>query len=254
MEIETNKAMEILLQKLEEAKARNPHHSLRAFAQKVGLSSGSLSEILKGKRPLTNSTKKKIADRLLLSPKETLDFFSEDLPTTLKSAADHRPTISQDQFHLISEWWYFGLLNLIKTRSFKLNFNWMAKRLGLSVKTVGESWERLFRLGYLEKKGSKVQRKYPEIKTTDNLKDLSIRKSHLEDLRLIENSLLNVSYDLRDNTSCTFVVDEKDLPKAKEMVRIFQKQFLTQIGKEEASEVYKMSISIYPLTKKLEFK
>lgn len=241
-------ALEILLRKLEDAKARNPRFSLRAFAKRLGMSSGSLSEVLNGKRAFTTSIKRKIADKLLLSPQETVEFFSNDLPDKMKVASDERMTLNQDQFHLISDWWYFGLLNLLKTRGFKNNPSWMARRLGLSVNTITEAWDRLFRLGYIEKQGTKIVRKQANLKTTDQLLDLSVRKSHLEDLKLIEQSLLEVPLELRDNLSCTFVVDREDLAKAREMIRIFQNQFMNQIGKETGNEVYKLSVSLYPLT------
>lgn len=245
----TDRALEILLRKLEEAQARNPNVSLRAFSQRLGISSGALSEILKGKRPLSNSVKQRIASKLFLSPQESLEFFEKNLPDQMGLSSDNRMTLSQDHFHLISDWWYFGLLNLVKTRGFKNNTGWMARRLGLTANTLADAWERLFRLGYLEKKGTQVVRKHPNIKTTDHLMDASIRKSHLSDLPLIEKSLLDVPMDLRDNTSCTFVIDKKDLPKAKELIRIFQTQFLNQIGKDTGDEVYKMTVALYPLTR-----
>lgn len=241
--------LSILLRKLEEAKSRNPSFSLRAFSVRLGLSSGALSEIMKGKRPLTSTVKRRIGDKLLLSPQETLEFFQADLPNPMGISADTRVTLDQDNFQMISEWWYFGLLNLIKIRGFKNQAQWMARRLGLSVNLVVEAWERLFRLGYLEKVGAKIIRKHPNLKTTDNLFNLSIQKSHINDLTLIEKSILNVPVDLRDNTSCTFVIDLSDLPHLKEVVRIFQRQLLEKFGKETGDEVYKMSLAVYPLTK-----
>ncbi len=161
---------------------------------------------------------------------------------------DQRPTLSQDQFHLISDWWYFGLLNLVKTRGFKNQAAWMARRLGVSVETVREAWQRLFRLGYLEQNGTRVVRKHPSLKTTDKVMDLSIRKSHLTDLELIEKAIFDAPYELRDNTSCFFVIDKKDIPRAREMIRLFQSQFLNELGKESGEEVYKMSIALFPIT------
>lgn len=152
----TNRSIEILLQKLEDAKIRNPRMSLRGFAQRIGLSPGGLSEILSGKRALSHSTKKKVAERLVLSPQETIEFFNEDLPIKMQLVLDDRLTLSQDQFHLVSDWWYFGILNLLRTRDFKNNLGWIADRLGLTLGTVKEAWNALFRLGYLEEKNGSV--------------------------------------------------------------------------------------------------
>ena len=108
---EASSAREILMLKFEEAKARNSRLSLRAFAQKLDMSSGSLSELMSGKRTMTMAIKKKIADKIILSPKETLNFFEGDLPDRMTGDKnDERVTLSQDQFHLVSDWWYFALL------------------------------------------------------------------------------------------------------------------------------------------------
>jgi transcriptional regulator with XRE-family HTH domain len=246
--LSVDSAVDILRQKIEDAKLRNPQLSLRAFAMRIGLSSGGLSEILAGKRTLTPGLKRKIADKLVLSPKETHDFFNRDLPRKLRAKTDERLTLSQDQFHVISDWWYFAMLCLIRTTGFRNRAQWIARRLGLAVATVEEAWERLFRLGYLAKKGERVELVTPKLRTTDNLRDLSIRKSHLQDLKLIEKAVLDTPMHLRDNTSSTFIINQSDIPKAKEMIRLFQHQFLTEMGREEGDEVYKISIAVYPLT------
>jgi len=244
-----NKAMEILLRKLEEAKIKNPLHSQRAFAQRLGLSSGCLSEILNGKRNFSNSLKKKIAEKLALSPKETLDFFESDLPSSLRSTEKDSYNLSQDQFLLIADWWYFAILNLVNTKNFKNQTSWISKRLDLPVQLISEAWQRLIRLGYLEKTEKGYIRKQTKIKTTDELMNASIRRSHLEDLKLIENSLLHIDHKLRDNTSSTFTISTEDIPKAKELIRIFHKQLTDLVEKNKGNEVYKISISLYPLTK-----
>ncbi len=251
---EKDLAVLILIRKFEEAKLRNPMLSLRGFSQKIGISSGAFSELIKGRRPLTLSIKNRIAPKLFLSPQESIEFFKSHLPSNMGIDIDDRLVLSQDHFHLISEWWYFGLLNLIKTKGFKNQVQWMALRLGVGVHIINEAWGRLKRLGYIEENENKVIRKHPHLKTTDNLVDLSIRQSHLKDLSLIEKSLAEVDLHHRDNTSCTFVIDKKDIPKAKEMLRIFQAQFLKEIGKECGEEVYKFSMALYPLTQLKEFK
>src|SRR5688572_20475018 len=80
----TGRATAILLRKFQEVQIKNPRFSQRAFAQKLGVSSGALSEILKGKRSLSTSQKKRMADTLQLSPQEQLDFFEDDLPENLR--------------------------------------------------------------------------------------------------------------------------------------------------------------------------
>src|SRR5690348_4546236 len=79
MENQQTDALVLLRQKLEEAKIRNSSWSQRAFAKKLGLSSGALSEIMTGKRPLSMKARKKIIDRLQLSPDERRRLLADEI-------------------------------------------------------------------------------------------------------------------------------------------------------------------------------
>ena len=204
-----DKATGILLRKFREGQLRNTSYSQRAFAQKLGVSSGALSEIMKGKRSMSPRLKKKISAVLQLSPNEQIDFFDEDLPGNLKPVRHEYFRLSVDQFHLISDWWHFAILNLVKTKGFKSDHKWIAERLGLSTKIISEAWDRLFRIGHLKRVQGKVVREYPRLETSDDFFDFSIRKAHIEDTKLIERSLLDVAIDNRDHTSMTIVMNKK---------------------------------------------
>ncbi len=248
----TGRATGLLLRKFQEVQIKNPRFSQRAFAQKLGVSSGALSEILKGKRALSTAQKKRMADTLQLSPQEQLDFFEDDLPENLRPVRREYFQLSVDQFHLISEWWHWAILNLLRTRGFRFDQDWIAARIGQPTRVVAEALDRLFRLGHLKRVGAKVVREHPRIETTDDFFDLSIRKAHVEDTKLIEQALLDIPMDARDNTSLTIVVNKKDLKRAKEMIRIFRDKFCEEIETPEAEtgeEVYRLSISFFPLTK-----
>jgi uncharacterized protein (TIGR02147 family) len=207
---------------------------------------------MKGKRPLTLKLKKKIAGYLQLSPLEQYDFFDDDMPQNLKPARHSYFQLSEDQFHLIADWWHYGILNLQKTKGFKPDQAWISERLGLSAKVVAEAWTRLFRLGFLKRIKGNVVREYPRIESSDNLFDLSIQRAHIEDTKLIEKSLLEVPIELRDHTSVTIAMNKKNIKKAKELIRFFQDQFCDEIEAGEKNgagdEVYRLSISLFPLT------
>lgn len=246
-----DKAVILLLKKYEEARLRNPRWSLRAFANKVGISSGSLSEIFQGKRVLSSQLKRKISVHLQLSPSEEVDFFEEELPDRLKTHRLEYMKLTNDHFHMISDWWHYAILNLVNTHGFKPSVSWIAHRLGLEESTVEEAWERLFRLGQLKKENKKVVRAYARLETSDNVINLSVQKSHLQDLELKEKSLLNFSPDVRDHTSMTLTLNNNSIPKAKELIRIFQDRFSEEIESTPGEEVYKLSIALFPLTQSL---
>ncbi len=245
-----NRALKILKLKYQENKLKNPRWSLRAFANRCGMSSGAISEIMSGKRELTLKARQKIAQALQLSPKEQFEFFDEKLPDHLrkKRQAQASVLISEDQFCLISDWWHFAILNLLKTKNFRGSMNWISQRIGLPIRVVEQAWERLFRLGYIKKENQKIIRTYPHLNTTDGFFNLSIQKSHIEDLKLIENSIRNLPPEVRDFTSMTISLKRKDLKKAVEMIRLFQEEFEHEIESDEGDEVYRFVMSLFPLT------
>ena len=254
METQQDKASLLLLKKFEEGKEKNPRWSQRAFAKRLGVSSGALSEIMQGKRPLTSQLKKKLADKLQLSPLEQAAFFEDETPGHLKQSRFDYHRLTTDQFHMIADWWHYGILNLLKTKGFKATPMFIARRLGLTPRVAEEAWERLLRLGHIKRVGQRVQREFPRMETSDDVMDLSIRKSHLEDTRLIENSLIEVPIELRDHTSMTVVMNKKDIKKAKELIRLFQDKFSDEIEVDPGEEVYRLSIALFPLSKVTETK
>lgn len=244
---ENTAALNLLKMKFEEAKQRNPNWSLRAFAQKIGVGSGALSEILAGKRPISLKMRRRLIERLHLSPSEQQQILSEEVGSYVRGY--QYTELDSDAFHMIADWWNFAILNLVKTVDFQPEISWISKRLGLSRDVIKEAWLRLFRLGYLHKspKG-KVTRRHPMMKTSNDVVNLSIRRAHLEDLKLIEHALLEVPVESREVSSVTLAFKQKDLPRAKEILRKFQDEFCDLIESDPPDEVYRLSIALFPLT------
>lgn len=243
-----DKAVLLLRQKFEESKQKNARWSQRAFATKIGLSSGALSEIFKGKRLLSSQLKKKISAKMQFSPLEEAEFFQEELPTHLQTHRLEYVKLTTDQFHLISDWWHYAILNLMNTKNFKPEGPWIAERLGLKLKDVEVAWQRLLRLELIKKVGKKYVRTFRRLETSDDLLSLSIQKSHIQDLELIEKSITQIKPEHRDHTSMTVVINKKSIAKAKELIRLFQDRFSEETEADQGDEVYKLSISFFPLT------
>jgi uncharacterized protein (TIGR02147 family) len=245
----SNSDIAILQTKYHEMLERNPRLSKRAFAAKMGLSSGALTEILKGRRPLSLKQKMKLLPKLDLSPKEKTEFLGEQITTAMSTdVQDASLKLTEDQFRMIGDWWHYALLNLLKTKDFKFDFLWMSKRLRLPEKSLFEAWQRLLRLGHIVKKEGRFFRRYPNLSTPDNVISQSLRRSHLEDLKLIERALIEVDPGERDVVSMTVGICLKDIPAAKKLIREFQDRFSDLVSDKNPEEIYKLSISFYPLT------
>lgn len=234
----------VLSEKLFEAQSRSSRFSQRAMAKRLGLSSGALSEILRGKRKISRKLAARIAERLDLSPaeKRALGVESKSIqPEFLLSA---------DTFHLISDWWHFAILNLSQTEGFRSDTNWIARRLGISGPKVREALERLERLGFIamDAKG-RWKRTHKRLKTSDQARSSAIQKAHREDLPLIELALDEVPVALRDLSSITLTVDPRKLPRLKEMIRKFEDEFMDEAESVPGKEVYRMAVHLFPLTR-----
>lgn len=69
--IDAKTASEYLIAAFQERKEKNPRYSLRAFARSLGVSSGQLSEILSGKRPLSHKLARRISTSMSLGEAES---------------------------------------------------------------------------------------------------------------------------------------------------------------------------------------
>lgn len=63
--------LEVLVSEFKRRQRRNPHYSLRALARAVGLSSGFLSQILRGRRRMSLGRGVELVVALGLGPHET---------------------------------------------------------------------------------------------------------------------------------------------------------------------------------------
>lgn len=230
-------------------KERNPSYSIRAFAKRVGVAPGTLSLVLNGKRKVSPKLVNKIADNLGLDPierSEILKGFQEKKITNKSSYTK----LANDQFNILGEWHHFAILNLIKTKSFQSDVNFIAERLGLSSTKVEKALERLERLGLIAKDNyGIITRTNEKLRTEDDVANMALRKSHFETLELANRSLEKDDVNDRDFTWLTFAFDVNKMKKAKEIIRRFQDEFL-EVAREDSTddEVYRLAVQFFPLS------
>jgi uncharacterized protein (TIGR02147 family) len=247
----------LLNEKMADARARNPAYSLRAFAKKVGMSPSALSEILKGKRKVSPKLFQKISVSLSLRPEEidkVRTLFQESLagkfsPSTVASPLLKQVQLSADQYSLIAEWHHFAILSLLEIKSTQHETSWIARKLGIPKNVADSALSRLERLGYLARKKTKWVLCTDYLTTTDEVVNLPLRRATSHDLHLAQDALEQVALELRDFTSVTMAADVQKLREAKLMIREFRDRLATFMNSGEKSEVYKMCIQLFPLSK-----
>jgi transcriptional regulator with XRE-family HTH domain len=236
---------ELLKNEFQKRAQKNPSFSLRALSQKVGLDQSLLSKILQGKRKFSELNAKKVSNFLGVYLQHQSDSYVAEAVKT------NYNLLREDQFLLISAWYHFALLELIKTKNFKNSTVMISQRLGISESDVEMSINRLRRLGFLEENQNKLilkksSNKWVDLENTNTARK-SLQKSLLEKS---QEALESVAFDKRIHSSLTIAVDLKLLPEIKNKVEEFKNSldsFIESHGNEK--EVYNLSISFFPLTK-----
>jgi uncharacterized protein (TIGR02147 family) len=124
-------------------------------------------------------------------------------------------------------------------------------RLGLSRAQAKKAVDTLIRLEVIKvsEDGTWVRSQNGH-RTSDGIKNISIRKSHLETLDLARESIMNDVYEETDYTSLTFPLDVEDLPRAKEKIRKFQNELFEEFNTSKTpKDVYRIGVQLFPLTR-----
>jgi uncharacterized protein (TIGR02147 family) len=248
---------QLLSTRFADAKAKNPSYSLRAFARKIGLSHATASRVLAGKRLVSRKAAQQISAALMLDPQESSELLSL-FPEKRKVSASVDKVdplylqLAADRFRMISDWYYFAILSLMKTKDFRSDPLWIAGRLGLPRATIDQALERLKRLEIIaEDSKGRLKRTVPSLRSSDDLADVSLRKAHFNNLELARKSLELDPVHERDFSSLTLAFRASRMNEAKVEIRRFQDEFdrKFETAESEPDEVYRLFIGMFPLSK-----
>ncbi len=242
-----------LTNKLNELKAKNPNYSMRAFATKIGLSPGATAEILKGERRVSRKIAEKIADNLKLDPTERTDLlkkFPSRMTTKTKTpVVKSKIRLDPNQYAFIADGIHFAILSLLRVKDFRPDISWIATRLEIPEVEARKAVLRLQHLKLITiSETGKFERSNVPIQTSDDVLDLSLQESHLNDMEMAKIKIKNVPVELRDFSAYTFPANPKLLDRAKEVLRKAQDEIEDLMHDESATEVYKVCTYLFPLT------
>ncbi len=135
--------------------AANSQYSLRSFALHLGVNHSTLSQLLRGKRSLTQRTIEKLGERLGLDRTGIESFVAREKVAATNNTAASREIrqLTFDTVTLLSDPSHRSILELTRLDEFVADFRWIARVLNLSVDEVSVAVSRLLRLGMLEMAG-----------------------------------------------------------------------------------------------------
>jgi uncharacterized protein (TIGR02147 family) len=226
------------------AKAKNPHFSMRAFAKKIGVPQSAVSEILSGKRHVTHKMATKIMSGLSVSPNRMQEI--------LEDSGNERGFKSLDMavYDVISDWYYFAILSLMETKGFHSSPIWIAQRLKLPLKTVHDALKKLLALDLIaiDPKTKKISLTNEQFEAVSPVATAALKKANKQNLELAFEKLENTRFDERDFTAITLCFDPERMEEAKKLIREFRRKFCKIMESREKKEVYKMCVQLFPLS------
>ena len=260
-------ASQILTEILSERKASNPSYSLRAFARDLGVSAPQLSNVMNGHRGLSPEVAKAISDMLSLDPRQKEIFTSslkakfspskaervvaktklEDLTTDVETKY-----LDLDLFKVISNWYHFALIELIKISKKKTNpESWFAEKLGIPEIEVSLSLGRLERLELIQKISKGYQVNQDTVFAEKGAPTEAVKHFHRQ---LLEKSIQAMAFQgpqERYGYSAAMPIKVKSVDRAKNMIQKFRSDFAKEISDHEGGEeIYGLCLQFFRLTQK----
>jgi uncharacterized protein (TIGR02147 family) len=244
-----NHVSSFLEKKFRELNGVNPRFSQNSFAKKLKISSGSLSELLQGKRHVSRSAALKISDSLSLSDEERGELLSiYDIAEKARRGISYE-LYNQEEVKPLS-WLDYTVLSTLKLNLTPDSSAIKNKLSKIEPYLVSNSIEKLLDLGLIRKdQRGGFERNVGNIITTDGVSSCSLQEGHRKNLELAEEALRNTPVHLRDFTGLTMAIDSKKIPLAVSLIRKFQDELSVLLEESDSrDEVYKLCIQLFPLT------
>lgn len=240
----------LLIDELSQRRQRNAQFSLRAFARMLEISPSHLSSLISGQKNLTQKVAAKIANKLELTPLQQKEIIQSTLnfSETEKSLQDSQLLLKEDQFQLISRWYYYAILSLSQLPDNCANGKWIGERLGISAVEAIEALNRLLRLKLISIENGRFMQTTAPLSTTTDVPSGAIRQHHKENLELALEKIDTVPIEKRNFTSVTMAVNPKKISKVKKMMDEFKLLACEELEQGSKSEVYTLAMQLFPVT------
>lgn len=253
--------IQILRDRLGQRQRQNAAYSLRAFARDTNLDASTLSQVLKGRRPLSLKNCEHLSKALNLSPREKTKFMESAFrKRALLSQIQVNDSDIQDRFiideshhRVIAEWEHYAVLTAFDSNAFELPVQEASSILerkfsisGFRAKTV---LQNLANAGLISESDGYFTKVHESVHTTDEIASTAIRAAHAETLEIGKQKLETIALHARDFSSLCLAFDPDQMAELKAIIREFRNKVaaLAKTGGNR-SAVYQIAIQAYPLS------
>jgi uncharacterized protein (TIGR02147 family) len=247
-----NELRKILVKDFEEKRKRNPKFSMRAYSKHLGISPATLSLILREAEEqrgwsLSIPRAAAIIDKTA-QPQAVKNRFRAliNLPTQRK-----RELVKGTEEKILTEWPYLAILAAHELPPALRSAASLSARFHLEESRVTQVIRELVEMKLLQANQEDAQvleRSAAHLGTKDGPPSEVIRHFHRQNLKLALRALDEVETEQRDFTSMTFVGSREQMDMVRTEFRKFHERIMSLMNDgEKNSEVYRLSISFYPL-------
>ena len=253
---------------LAERQRSNHAYSMRAFARNLGLTQSGVSQVLSGKKNLSQESAHQIAEKLGLNDRDT-EFFcllvqletaktailKESILKKLNSLNPKEPVevLSLEFFRAISDWYHLVIKNMTDIEGLELTPKAIAKRLGITSIEADSALERLLKLELIEPIEGRPHR-YRQVKNYVIAKaatpNEALRNFHRQMLEKAKDSLTTQTPQEKIIGSETFAFNERHLKEADQITEeYFKKMAALAKGPGKKTQVYHLGVQFFNVTK-----
>ena len=244
----------VLRNSFQNLRTQYPGYSLRRFSKKIGVASPIVSQVLNGKRKVTQ----KLGEQLLLR----LDIESSrkhalicNLPKKRSRSENfnlgesvERTELSGAEFSMLADWWHFAILALLDSSEKVPNSKFIAWKFGITETQAKKSINTLRQLGLIERKNGFLRSTGKIFTTTTDVPSTLIQANHMQGLELASHALSKLPVQLRDYSSITVACEPRDLISIKKEIEKMRRRISSLMKSTKGRAVYRFQIQLFPLT------
>lgn len=237
---------------------KNPKYSQRAFARDLGVSSGTLSNILNKKTGLSLKKAESIASKLSLKIEDQELFLklvemssatpekNLQLDSQLYNSDSSYLKLNDDYYSILTEWYYFAIVELVKVCDFENNDEWIAQRIGLPTNEIRPIINRLIRVELLQEIDGQLVQTYDYFVSPSGTPLDAAKKFHKQILNKAIEAVDNQEIGKRNFTSGFLRVRKSDMPHITKRIKEFRRELSKEIESGEGHDsVYAFSIQFF---------
>lgn len=237
--------IEVLRKDFENRKNGKATVTLRGYAQRLGISPGTLSDLFKQKKFLSMERAQEVLKKIQVPPKEL-----NQLLLKMGSSPQHDIVqLKEKDYDLLTDWEVGAVLFSSDLAKPYRHPEKIADMTGIPLKKVHEIISNLKKRNFLSvDKDGFIQRPDQYLMSSDNIPSEAVKLGHLANLKLSMRSLQEHPTEKRDITAITFAGTKEQISVLRKEIRELHAKAPTLMNQEaEPDSIFRLSIQLFPL-------